>query len=133
VSALPANLGQEERPGGAGLIGEPRHRVEHLTDPAGVVAEEPGRPVDRLSLPDDPAAHPARPSRRSASSCGTYEVCPAASRARQSASAALSSASNDMTLEQELSVLCLRILQAALVHVSTLMVQDQGSGARGRA
>jgi hypothetical protein len=44
--------------------------------------------VDRLGLPDDLAVHPARPSRRSASSCGTYEVCPAASRARQSANAA---------------------------------------------
>jgi hypothetical protein len=62
--------------------------------PGRVVAEEPGRLVNRLSLPDDLTAHPARPSRRSASSCGTYEVCPAASRARQSASAALSSASS---------------------------------------
>jgi hypothetical protein len=56
--------------------------------------QEPGRLVDRLGLPDDLAAHPARPSRRSASSCGTYEVCPAVSRARQSASAAWSSASS---------------------------------------
>src|SRR5271163_3604544 len=68
--------------------------VEHLTDPVGVVVEEPGRLVDRLGLPNDLTAHPARPSRRSASSCGTYEVCPAASRERQSASAALSSASS---------------------------------------
>jgi len=45
-------------------------------------------------MPIDLAAHPARPSRRRASSCVTYEVCPAASRARQSASAALSSASS---------------------------------------
>ena len=83
-----------ERPGRAGLIGESRDRVEHLTDPVGVVAEEPGCLVNRLGLPDELAAQPARPSRRSASSCGTYEVCPAASRARQSASAALSSASS---------------------------------------
>ncbi len=31
-----------ERPGGAGLIGKLRDRVEHLTDPVGVVAEEAG-------------------------------------------------------------------------------------------
>jgi hypothetical protein len=52
------------------------------------------RPGRSPGLPDGPGAHPARPSRRSASSCVTYEVCPAASRARQSASAVLSSASS---------------------------------------
>src|ERR1700677_4609809 len=81
-------------PAGRGLIGEPRDRIQHLTDPVGVVVEESGRLVDRLDLPDDLAVHPTRPSRRSASSYGTYEVCPAASWERQSASAALSSASS---------------------------------------
>jgi hypothetical protein len=57
-------------------------------------SKRPSHAVDRLGLPDGLAAHPAKPSRRSASSCGTYEVCLAASRARHSASAALSSASS---------------------------------------
>src|ERR1017187_53288 len=78
----------------AGLVGEPGDRVEHLANPVGGGAKDPGRLVDPLGLPDDLAAHPARPSRRSASSCVTYEVCPAASRAHQSARAALSSASS---------------------------------------
>jgi hypothetical protein len=50
-----------ERPGRAGLISEPGDRVEHLADPIGVVAEEPGGLVDRLGLSDDLAVHPARP------------------------------------------------------------------------
>src|SRR5580692_6778474 len=83
-----------ERPGRAGLISEPGDRVEHLADSIGVVAEEPGGLADRLGLPDDLAVHPASPSRRSASSCVTYEVCPAASLTRQSASATSSSASS---------------------------------------
>jgi hypothetical protein len=42
---------------------------------------------NRHRLGSDVVHHPAGPSRRRASSCGTYEVCPAASRERQSASA----------------------------------------------
>lgn len=56
---------------GAGLIREPSDCVKHLADPGGVIAEEPSRLIDRKGLPDDLAAHPARPSRRSTSSCDT--------------------------------------------------------------
>src|ERR1700683_783871 len=59
-------------PAGRGSSASPGYRVEHLTDPVGVVTEEPGRLVNRLGLPDDLTAHPARPSSRSASWCGTY-------------------------------------------------------------
>ena len=81
-------------PAGPGSLASRATASSISRTPVGVVAEEPGRLVNRLGLPDDLTAHPARPSRRSASSCGTYEVCLAASRARQSASAARSSASS---------------------------------------
>jgi hypothetical protein len=49
-----------------GLLGEPGDRFEHLADPVGVVAEEPGGLAARLGFPDDLEAHPAMPGRAAA-------------------------------------------------------------------
>jgi len=42
------------------LIGEPGDCVEHLANPVGVGAEEPGRLVDRLGLPAGPGGSPGQ-------------------------------------------------------------------------
>ena len=72
-----------------GIIGQLIDRVQRCADALRVV-KELGRLIDRPFVVVDPQAHRGMPSRRLASSAGTNVVCPAASRAFHSSTAAVS-------------------------------------------